>query len=141
MPAYNKFNEFVQDLANKVHNLGSDTLKVMLSNVAPVSTNAVKADVTEIAAANGYATGGAAVTITSSTQSGGSYKLMGNDVVFTASGGSFGPFRYAVLYNSTPVSPAAPLIGWWDYGASITLNTGETFTVSMDHVNGILSLA
>ena len=141
MPAYNKFNEFVQDLANKVHNLGSDTLKVMLTNVAPVATNSVKADITEIAAANGYVAGGSAVTITSSTQSGGSYKLMGNDVVFTASGGSFGPFRYAVLYNSTPVSPASPLIGFWDYGASITLNTGETFTVSMDHVNGILSLA
>lgn len=141
MPAYNKFNQFVQDLANKVHNLGSDTLKIMLTNVAPTAANAVKADITEIAAANGYAAGGAAVTITSSTQAGGSYKLMGNDVVFTASGGAFGPFRYAVFYNSTPVAPAAPLIGWWDYGSGITLNNGETFTVSMDQVNGILGLA
>ena len=141
MPAYNKFNQFVQDLANKVHNLGADTLKVMLSNTAPTAANAVKADITEIAAGNGYAAGGSAVTVTSSTQSGGTYKLMGNDVVFTASGGSIGPLRYAVLYNSTPVAPASPLIGWWDYGSSITLNNTETFTVAMDHVNGILSLA
>lgn len=141
MPAYNKFNQFVQDLANKVHNLGADTLKVMLSNTAPVATNAVKTDITEIAAGNGYSAGGSAVTVTSSAQSGGTYKLMGNDVVFTASGGSIGPLRYAVLYNSTPVAPAAPLIGYWDYGSSITLNNTETFTVAMDHVNGILSLA
>lgn len=141
MPAYNKFNQFVQDLANKVHNLGSDTLKVMLTNVSPVSTNAVKGDLTEIAAGNGYAAGGNAVTVVSSTQNGGSYKLVGDDVVFTASGGAIGPFRYAVLYNATPVAPASPLIGFWDYGASITLNSGETFTVAMDQVNGILGLA
>ena len=141
MPAYNKFNEFVQDLANKAHNLGSDTLKVMLTNTAPTAANAVKADITEIAAGNGYTAGGTAVTVTSSAQTGGTYKLMGNAVVFTASGGSIGPFRYAVLYNSTQAAPAGPLIGWWDYGSSITLNTGETFTVSMDAVNGILSLA
>lgn len=141
MPAYNKFNQFVQDLANKVHNLGADTLKVMLSNVAPAAANQVKADITEIAAGNGYSAGGSAVTVTSSSQSGGTYKLVGSDVVFTATGGSIGPFRYAVLYNSTPVAPAAPLIGYWDYGSSITLNTSETFTVSMDQINGILSLA
>ena len=141
MPAYNKFNQFVQDLANKVHNLGADTLKIMLTNTAPVSTNAVKADITEIAAGNGYTAGGNAVTVTSSAQSGGSYKLVGNAVVFTASGGAIGPFRYAVLYNSTPVAPASPLIGFWDYGSSITLNSGESFTVSLDLTNGILALA
>ena len=140
MPAYNKFNQFVQDLANKVHNLGADTLKVMLTNTAPVAGNAVKADITEIAAGNGYVAGGTAVTVTSSTQTGGNYSLMGNDVVFTATGGAVGPFRYAVLYNSTPASPLGPLVGFWDYGSSITLNNSETFTVSMDHVNGILSL-
>lgn len=141
MPAYNKFNQFVQDLANKVHNLGADTLKIMLSNTAPVATNSVKADITEITAANGYTAGGTAVTITSSTQSGGSYKLVGNDVVYTASGGSIGPLRYAILYNDTPTSPADPLVGYWDYGSSITLNATETFTVDLDQVNGILSLA
>src|SRR5499427_10768835 len=86
MATYNKFNAFVADVANKVHNLGSDNLKVMLTNTAPVATNAVKADITEITAGNGYTAGGTAVTITSSAQSGGTYKLVGNNVVFTAAG-------------------------------------------------------
>ena len=122
-------------------NLGADTLKIMLTNTAPTATNSVKADITEISAGNGYAAGGTAVTITSSAQSGGTYKLVGNDVVFTASGGSIGPFRYAVLYDDTPTSPADPLIGWWDYGSAVTLNNGETLTVDLDQTNGILTLA
>ncbi len=138
--AYNKFNQFVQDLANKVHNLGSDTLKIMLTNTAPVATNAVKADITEITAQNGYSAGGGTVGITSDTQTSGTDKLIpSGNVVFTASGGSFGPFRYAVLYNSTPV--AGPLIGWWDYGSSISVNNGNTFTVQLDATNGILQLS
>jgi hypothetical protein len=135
MASYNKFNCFVADKANKVHNLGSDALKIMLTNVAPVATNAVKADLTDIAAGNGYTAGGAAVTITASTQTSGTYKLVGNDVVFTATG-SVGPFRYAVLYNSTPA--AGNLICWWDYGSSISLANTETFTVDLDGTNGIL---
>lgn len=141
MPAYNKFNQFVEDLANKVHNLGSDTLKIMLTNTAPTASNATKSDLTDISAGNGYTAGGASVTISSSDQTSGTYKLIGDDVVFTASGGSIGPFRYAVLYNDTPSAPADPLIGYWDYGSSITLNSGETFTVDLDATNGILSLA
>lgn len=137
---FNRFRAFVENLAEKVHNLGSDTLKVMLVNTAPVNTNSVKGDLTEISSGNGYSAGGTAVTITSSAQSAGTYKLVGNDVVFTASGGSIGPFRYAVLYNDTPSSPADPLIGWWDYGSSITLADGETFTVDLDGTNGILQL-
>lgn len=129
MASYNKFQATVEHLYEGVHNLGSDTLKVMLTNTAPVATNSVKADLTEISAGNGYTAGGTAVTITSSAQSSGTYSLVGNDVVFTASGGTIGPFRYAVLYNDTPTSPADPLIGWWDYGSSITLNDTETFTV------------
>jgi hypothetical protein len=137
--SYNKFRAFVEDLAEKVHNLGSDTLKVLLTNTVPVNTNAVKADLTEIGAGNGYSTGGSAPTISSSAQTAGTYKLVLADLVFTASGGTIGPFRYAVLYNSTPV--AGPLIGWWDYGSSITLADGETFTVDFDATNGVLQLA
>ena len=87
MATYTKFNQFVEDLAEKVHNLGADTLKVMLTLTAPVATNAVKADLTEIAAGNGYTAGGTAVTISSSVQTSGTYKLVLADVVFTASGG------------------------------------------------------
>jgi hypothetical protein len=136
---FNKFNAFVENLAEKVHNLGADTLKVMLVNsAAPVAGNSVKGDLTEISAGNGYTAGGATVTITASSQTSGTYSLVGNDVVFTASG-AVGPFRYAVLYNDTPTSPADPLIGWWDYGSSISLANGETFTV--DFGSSILTVA
>ena len=105
MAAVNKFNQFVADTQNGVHDIANDTLKFMLTNTAPVATNSVKADLTEIAAGNGYIAGGSVVGITSSTQTGGTYSAVPTaDVVFTASGGSIGPFRYVVLYNDTPTS-------------------------------------
>jgi hypothetical protein len=144
--SFNKFQIFVQDVGNGKHSLGSDTLKIMLSNTTPVATNAVLGDLTEITAQNGYSAGGTAVGSNAYSQSSGTAKLTGNAVVFTASGGSIGPFRYACLYNATQTSPNHPLIGWWDYGSSITLNNGETFTVesaangNWDSTNPILSL-
>ncbi len=139
MAAFNRFNSLTEDLAEKIHNLGSDTLKVMLTNTAPSAANSVKADITEISAGHGYTAGGTAVTITASSQTGGTYKLVGNDVVFTASGGSIGPLRYAVLYNSTPA--AGNLIGWWDYGSALTLADGSTLTVDFSATNGILQIS
>jgi hypothetical protein len=141
MATFNKFNAFVEHLAEGVHNLGADTLKIMLTNTAPVATNSVKANLTEIAAGNGYTAGGTAASITSSGQTSGTYKLVLGDVVITASGGSIGPFRYAVLYNDTPTSPADPLIGWWDYGSALTLANGESITWDADPTNGVLTLA
>ena len=140
MASYNKFNQFVEDLGRKVHNLNTDTLKIALSNSAPSASNAVRGDITEISAGNGYSAGGSAIGSNAYAQSGGTGKLTGNDVVFTASG-TLGPFRYAVLYNDTPTAPADPLIGWWDRGSSITLASGDTFTVDLDQVNSILQLA
>lgn len=140
MATFNKFNQFVEDLAKKVHNLSADTLKVMLTNTVPVATNAVKADLTEITPANGYVAGGNQATITSCVQTSGTLKLILVDVVFTASGGSFGPFRYACLWNDTPTSPADPLIGWYDYGSAISINNGESFTVDFDGAAGVLTL-
>ena len=132
MAAFNKFNQFVADTQNKVHNIGSDTLKFMLTNTAPVATNSIKGDLTEISAGNGYTGGGAAVGITSSTQTAGIYSAVPTaDVVFTASGGSIGPFRYVVLYNDTPTSPLDPLISWYDRGSSVTLLDTETFTIDV----------
>lgn len=139
MATFNKFNSFLENLAEKVHNLGADTLKVALSNSAPAATNTVMSDITQISAGNGYTSGGTAASISSSAQTSGIYKLVLADVVFTASGGSIGPFRYVVLYNDTPTSPADPLIGWWDYGSSSTLADGETFTVDFDATNGVLT--
>jgi hypothetical protein len=132
MAAYTKFNQFVEDRANKVHNLGSDALKIMLTNVAPVATNSILSDITEITAENGYTAGGEAMAITSSTQTSGTYSLVPTaDVVFTATGGTIGPFRYVVLYNSTPTSPLKPLISFYDRGSSLTLNDTETFTADV----------
>lgn len=143
MASYNKFESFVEHLAEKVHNLGADTLKTLLSNDAPsAASDAVKADLTsELGTGGGYTSGGTAHTISSSAQTSGTYKLVLADVVFTASGGTIGAFRYAVLYNDTPTSPADPLIGWWDYGSSITLADGETFTVDCSPTNGVLTIA
>ena len=92
----------------------------------------IKSDLTEIAAGNGNTAGGTAVAITSSTQTAGTYSAVPTaDVVFTASGGSIGPFRYVALYNDTPTSPADPLISWYDRGSSVTLLDTETFTVDV----------
>jgi hypothetical protein len=140
MAAFNKFNSFVEALAEKVHNLGSDTLKVMLTNTAPVATNTIKANITEIAAGNGYTAGGNTATVTSSAQTSGTYKLvLGDPATWTASSGSIGPFRYAVLFNDTASNKE--LIGWWDYGSSITLADGESFAVDFDPTTGVLTIA
>jgi hypothetical protein len=134
--AFNKFQIFVQDVGRKIHNLNSDVLKICLTNVAPVNTNTTFSNLTEIAAGNGYSSGGTAVTGSGYSQSSGTASLTGSNVVFTASGGTIGPFRYAVIYNSTAGS--ANLIGWWDYASAVTLNSGDTFTVDIS--GGILTL-
>ena len=140
MAAFNKFHAFVEALAEKKHDLGADTLKVLLTNTAPVATNSVKADLTEISAGNGYTAGGNSAGVSSSSQTSGTYKLvLADPATWTASGGTIGPFRYAVLYNDTAASD--DLIGWWDYGSSVTLADGETFKVDFDPTNGVLTLA
>ncbi len=139
MASFVKFQQFVEDKNHGVHNLGSDTLKIMLTNTAPdPAADAVRADLTEIAAGNGYTAGGVAMTTSSSGQTAGTYKLVLADGTITAAGGAIGPFRYAVLYNDTPTSPADPLIGYWDYGSSITLADGEPLTLDADPTTGVL---
>jgi len=137
--AFNKFNPFVEDLAEGVHNLGTDTLKVALTNTAPSASDDQLSDITEISAGNGYTAGGNQATISSSAQASGTYKLVLADVTFTTSGGSIGPFRYAVLYNDTATNDE--LIGYWDYGSEITLSDGESFTFDADATNGVLQLS
>jgi len=140
MASFNKFHSFVEALAEKKHDLGADTLKVLLTNTAPVATNAVKADLTEISAGNGYTAGGATASITSSSQTSGTYELvLGDPATWTASGGTIGQLRYAVLYNDTATNDE--LIGWWDYGTSLTLADGESFAVDFDATTGVLTLA
>jgi hypothetical protein len=141
MASFNKFNAFVEYLAEGVMNLQGDTLKIALTNTAPVAGNSLRADLTEISNGNGYTTGGVAATVSSSGQSSGTYKLVLSDVTITAAGGSIGPFRYFVLVDDTPTSPADPLVGWWDYGSSVTLADGESITVDFDATSGALQIA
>ena len=135
MAVYNKYQRFARDLAAGTHDLlgsaGSNahTLKIALTNTAPnAATHGVLADITEITAGNGYTAGGASIANTGS-ETGGTHTVSGTNVVFTATG-AIGPFRYAVLYNST--ASGGPLIGWWDYGSSLSLILGDTFTVAFD---------
>lgn len=135
MAAYNKFQDFSEQLANGAQNFASDTYKVALSNTAPVATNTALANITQISAGNGYTSGGTTTTITLSETTG-TTTVSGTQVVFTASGGSIGPFRYVVLYNDTTTTPVnKPLVAWWDYGSSITLADGETFTVKFSNTS------
>ena len=151
MASFNKFNCFVADTHNKVHNLGSDTLRALLTNTAPnaadlsVDTTATPCNVIstsnapEVAAASGYVKKGPSLTVTQSSQTGGTYKLIITDNVITA-GADIGPFRYVVLYNDTGGSAAArPVIGFYDYGSSITIHNGETFTLDFDGSAGVLT--
>ena len=135
MATFSKFNPFVEAVAEKVHNLGSDQITVALTNTAPTASNAVLADITEISYTNLSSRN---ITTTSSSQTSGTYKLVLADIVLTASG-SVGPFRYVVLYNSTAAS--GNLIGYYDYGSSISLASGDTFTVDFDATNGVLTIA
>lgn len=142
MASFNKFQQFVQDLAEKVHNLSSDQLECYLSNATPsASGDAVKADLAEISTGNGYT--GPQDTQNTGAETGGTYTLTGTKIVITASG-AVGPFQYVVLQNTTPTSPADPLIGWWDYGSPLSLATGETFSIKFnnsDTTGTILTIA
>jgi len=140
MAAAVKFEVFTENLAEKVHNLDTDTLKNMLTNVAPnAATHAVKADLTEISAGNGYSAGGDDIQ-NATSRSGGTTTVQATDIVVTAAGGPIGPFRYIGNYNDTPTSPADPLTQYWDYGASISLNDGETFTQDFG-ASGLMTIA
>lgn len=125
MAAFNKFNQFTEDLGKGVHNFGTHQLKIALTNTAPVATNATLSALTGVLGTTNIS--GATpfnVTTTSYTQTSGTASLVLADLTITATG-TVGPFRYAALYNDTPTSPADPLIGWWDRGSSITLENGE----------------
>ena len=142
MASFTKVNDFVVNLANAM-DLDGDTLKVALCNTDPTAgtnvvddNNGVLANVTEINYANLSSRQLQNVT---STQTSGTYKLSANDLVLTASGGSVAPFRYVVIYDDTVTSPADPIIGYYDYGSSLTLNDGDTFTIDIG-TNGILTL-
>lgn len=138
MAVFNKFNIFAGDLGNKLHNLSSDVLKAMLTDVAPVATNTVKGNITEIAAGNGYTAGGNAATFVSWSQVAGVWKLVLAQPIWTGGASTMAQFRYTVLYNST--AAGLNLIGWSDFGAEVNLAPGNTFTEAFDQTNGLFTI-
>ena len=137
MATYNKFLDFSEQLARGVHDWDAHTFKIALTNTAPVNTQVSLDTVTNHpapAAANGYTAGGTATTIGISETTG-TTTVTGTQVVFTATAGGIGPFRYAILYNDTATSPVDALVSWWDYGTSITLNDTETFTAKFNNAS------
>ena len=134
MASMTKAHCFVGDLGLKKHELNTDQLKVYLTNATPNVTNSLKSSVADISNTIGYAP---ADTINLYSATGGTGTMTATDVTWTASGGTFGPFRYVVLYNETATDD--PLVGWWDYGSNITLNDTETFTV--DFGASVLTIA
>ena len=138
MASYVKFQSFVEKLAEKVHNLGSDTLTVALTTNAnaPANTDDVLVDLTEISYANCSAR---AITTSTSAETAGTYKLVLTDLTLTASGGTVGPFQWVIIYNDTATND--DLICYFDYGSEITLADGETFLLDFDASNGVLQIA
>jgi PKD repeat protein len=130
VPTFQKFYATVEAIHEKKIDLSSDVLKLMLTNTAPSLSNTQKTDITEISAGNGYSAGGSILTVTSSAQSSGLYSLVVSDLTITASGGSIGPWRYAVIYSDTSTND---LLLWYaDYGYSITVASGQSVTFDFD---------
>lgn len=132
---YYKFDSFVKSVAEKKHNLSSDQLMVALTNTAPLATNSVLTDITEVAYT--YLSS-RVLTISSSTQTSGVYKLTLADLTLTSTGGATGPFRYVVIYNNTATNKE--LIGWYDNGSSTSIPDTGTLLIDLDQVNGILTI-
>jgi hypothetical protein len=140
MATYQKFNDFTQQALKSVHNFNSHVFKAVFTNSAPAAANTILADITQISASGGYTTGGFTVTL-ALTSASGVAKVTLTDYVFTASGGSVGPFRYVVIYNDSATSPVDALVCFFDYTSNVTLADTETFTLDGDATNGLFTLA
>jgi hypothetical protein len=135
MATYNKFQPFVEALAEKQHDLGADQLVIALTNSAPTAGMAQLSEITQIDYTDCSSRN---ITTSDSSQTAGTYKLTLTDLTLTSSG-TVGPFRYVVIYNDTSTNDR--LIAWFDYGSSITLANGETLDIDFDGTNGLLQLA
>ena len=142
MATVTKFQDFADQVARGVHNFGSHTFKVALTNSAPSATNTILSDITQIANGNGYTTGGAATTITA-RETGGTMTISGTSVTFTCVTAAMATFRYYVLYNDSATSPLDALIAFWDHGSAVSLNVGDSFQIKFNNADPgtILTLA
>lgn len=147
MASYVKLNGFVEHVAKGYHgNMSTATWTLALSNTAPGSestpptgaeTTTILANVTQITYTN---LSSRTLTVASCVQTSGTLNLVFNDLVLTASG-AVGPFRYVYLVNTSSTTRTNALAGYWDYGSSISLANGETFTADLDNTNGAFSIA
>lgn len=143
MAAYNKFQDYVEQVNRAVHNWATHTFKAAFSNTAPAATNTILSDITQISTGGGYTAGaGGGVTLDTVTlsETTGTAKVTIADEVFTATGATVGPLRYVPIYNDTATSPADALVCWYDYGSSISLLDTETLTLDFDPTNGLWQL-
>jgi hypothetical protein len=139
--SFNKFHQFVEDLAHAKHDFSSATLEVALTAAAnaPTAGHSILASLTQISYTN-LPAADRVLSLNSSAQVSGSYTLVLGDQVLGASGGAVAAFRYVVLFNQSQTSPADPLIGWYDYGQDLTLADGETLTIDFDGTNGVFKI-
>jgi len=141
MASFVKFEVFPKNLVAGVHVFGTNAFKILLTNTAPVAaTDELIGDITQISAGNGYTAGGLALDNVALSEAGGVAKVVIDDETITASGGAIGPFRYLVVYDDTPTSPADPLCFYYDYGSNLTLADGESLSVDFDGTDGVFTL-
>lgn len=134
--AFSKVDKFVEALAEKSHNLGSDTLTIALTNTAHTATWGQLSELTQIAYTN---LSSRVITTDTSAQTSGTYKLTLTDLVLTASGGAVAGFRYVYIYNDTATNDE--LVGYYDYGSELTLQDGDTFTIDFSAGDGVLTIS
>jgi len=150
MATFNKVQGFVEHLANGAHDFGADQLVLALTNVDPgtdgVNASTAAGVLASLSAQVSYTNlSSRNLTVSGNAQTSGTYKLTINDITLTSTLGSTGPFRYVYIYNDSATTASDgwedPLIGYYDYGSSITLADGESLTVNFDDANGVLTLA
>jgi hypothetical protein len=130
MATFNKFEQFIFDLATKKHDLNADEIRMYLTNTAPVASNTVFGTPAEIATGNGYVTKGLdVVNVCTENPAGTAEVTTATGITWTATGGAISQFRYVVAFNESSTSPVDGLIGWYDHGSTVSLAAGESFTV------------
>jgi hypothetical protein len=138
MATYNKYTSAIGPLLKAV-NVGSDTYKIALALTVNPADTSFTAGTSDLATGAGYTAGGNACAVTSANVTSGVLNLiLANPATWTASGAGF-TFRYAILWNVTNSIP----IGYWDYGSSVVMNgtNADTFSITLDAVNGVFSVA
>ena len=135
MATFNKINSFVEQLAEKKIDLSGAVLTVALTNTPHTATWDKLSDLTQISYTN---LSSRVLTVSTSAQTAGTYKLVLADLVLTASG-DVPEFRYVYIYDDGSTDDL--LIGYYDYGSGLTLADTNTFTIDFSADDGALTIA